>query len=85
MLAEKNKQIEKAVFVLKELSQDERTRLLYEEREKQRMDEEDRLDGAIQKSKVEIAKNALNKGIAINDIADITGLSIKEIEELTKL
>jgi len=39
LIAEKNPQIKKAVGILKELSADERTRMLYEDREKARRDE----------------------------------------------
>ena len=38
------------------------------------------LGNAQRKKAVEIAKKALDKGISVEDIADITGLSIEEIE-----
>ena len=44
MLAQRSPQMRKAVGVLKELSADERTRMLYENREKARMDYESRVD-----------------------------------------
>ena len=46
MLATKNPELKKAVGILKELSADERTRMLAEEREKAWRDEVSRLDGA---------------------------------------
>ena len=46
MLATKSPELKKAVGVLKELSADERTRMLAEEREKAWRDEASRLDGA---------------------------------------
>ena len=46
MLATKSPELKKAVGVLKELSADERTRMLAEEREKAWRDEVSRLDGA---------------------------------------
>ena len=36
------------------------------------------------KKSIEIAKNMLNKNMSIEDISDITGLSIEEINKLTK-
>ena len=78
MLEESNPQIKKAVAVLKELSQDERTRLLYEEREKVRRDMMSRLDGAIQ----EIARNLLLLAVPIETIAKATGLSEDDIKKL---
>ena len=38
----------------------------------------------ISQEKVNIAKNMLNKNMSIEDISDITGLSIEEINKLTK-
>ena len=38
----------------------------------------------ISQEKVSIAKNMLNKNMSIEDISDITGLSIEEINKLTK-
>jgi len=78
MLEKRNPQIRKAVAVLKELSQDERTRLLYEEREKARRDMMSRLDGAIQ----EIARNLLLLAVPIETIAKATGLSEEDIKKL---
>ena len=46
MLATKSPELKKAVGVLKELSADERTRMIAEDREKARRDEASRLDGA---------------------------------------
>jgi len=53
MLAERSSQMRKAVGVLKELSADERTRMLYEEREKVRRDYESRMSGAERKGRLE--------------------------------
>ena len=47
MLATRSPQMKKAVGVLKELSADERTRMLYEAREKARMDFESLRDDAV--------------------------------------
>jgi predicted transposase/invertase (TIGR01784 family) len=88
MIAEKSPTIEKAVTVLKELSEDERTRLLYEEREKARRDERGRIkfaekEGAKKQAR-ETAVKAIQKNMSIADIADLTGLSQEEIEELSE-
>lgn len=98
MLAERSPQMRKAVGVLKELSADERTRMLYEEREIARRDYVSRIDGAKREGRnegrregrhegrnersVEIARNALRKNMPIDDIIDITGLTREEVEAL---
>ncbi len=80
MLAQKSPQIEKAVGILKVLSQDERTRLLYEEREKARRDNQARFEGAYEQGEksgesnkaIEVAKNALKDCLPIEKIEHIT-------------
>jgi predicted transposase/invertase (TIGR01784 family) len=84
MLAQSGPQIQKAVGVLMELSQDERTRLLYEEREKARRDESARMRGAFERGINTVAKNLLQKKMPMDEIAEVTGLSREEIERLTK-
>ena len=46
MIETKSPELKKAVCIVRELSQDEETRLQFETREKARMDYEDRMDGA---------------------------------------
>jgi len=86
MLAERNPHIGRAVAVLKELREDERTRLLVESHQKARWDEELRIEAALAEGrieeKLEIARSALRAGMAVADIATITKLSSKEIEAL---
>ena len=53
MLAQRSPQMRKAVGVLKELSADERTRMLYEEREIARKDIASMMDGAVRDAKIE--------------------------------
>ena len=53
MLAERNMQIGRAVAVLKELSEDERTRLLEESYQKARWDEEIRMEAAVTEGRIE--------------------------------
>ena len=82
MIAEKNPQIKKAVGVLKELSADERTRMLYEEREKARRDLQSRIDGARNEQSILIAKNAISMNMDTDIIIKLTGLTRKVIESL---
>ena len=51
MLAQRSPQMRKAVGVLKKLSADERTRMLYENREKKRMDDESIRDSAVKEER----------------------------------
>ena len=67
-----------------ELSQDERTRLLYEEREKARRDEVSRMNGARKEETLKIARRALKLNMSIEDIIALTDLDRGEIEKLRK-
>ena len=82
MIAERSPTMRKAVGVLKELSADERTRMLYEARETARRDEESRLSGAIRDTKNEIASNLISIGMDDAAIVKSTGLTEREIELL---
>ena len=84
ILATRSPQMRKAVGVLKELSAGEATRMRYEAREKARRDEDSRVDDVEEKAKVEIAKNALRKGMPIDDVADITGLTHAEVGTISE-
>ena len=88
MLASRNKAIEKATTVLYEISSDEKTRMLYDAREKAKWDEQSRLRGAREegevKKAIEIAKNLLKLGFEVQQIIDGTGLELDEIEGLKK-
>jgi len=84
MIAEKSPQIKKAVGVLKELSADERTRMLYEDHEKARRDMASRMSGAVKSTRTEIARNAINMGMDTDTIIMLTGLNREEIESLQK-
>jgi predicted transposase/invertase (TIGR01784 family) len=90
MLAEKSPQIKKAVGILKELSADERARMIYEDQEKARRDiasmmggarREGRLEGQ-RKERCDIAQKLLSIDMAIEKIIEITGLSQDEISSL---
>jgi predicted transposase/invertase (TIGR01784 family) len=90
MLAERSPQMRKAVGVLKELSADERTRMLFEEREKARRDIASRMGGARregiqigrQEREMEIARKLLSRNRPIEEIIEDTGLTRDEIESL---
>jgi predicted transposase/invertase (TIGR01784 family) len=98
MLATKDPVMKKAVGVLRKLSADERTRLLYESREKARRDELARLHGAEAKGRIEgeakgrtegeakgraeVARALLAENVPIEVIQKTTGLSEDELENL---
>jgi len=90
MLAARSPQLKKPVGVLMELSDDERARLIAEAQEKARRDEASRVNWARHEGKEEgrreqakiIALNLIKLNWSIDDIAEVTGLPLKEIEEL---
>ncbi|MDR2571658.1 MAG: hypothetical protein LBD23_15385 [Oscillospiraceae bacterium] len=59
-VAQRDPVLKKAVARLMELSADERTRMLYDLREKERMDNTAREDWAVKQNSIKIAKNYLN-------------------------
>ena len=94
MLAQKNPRIARAVSRLAELSQDERTRLLAESREKLQWDiavrereaarearKEGREEGE-KKAQLDIARKLLGRGRPIEEIIEDTGLTGEEIQSL---
>jgi predicted transposase/invertase (TIGR01784 family) len=96
-VAERDPLIKKAVARLMELSADESARMLYDLREKERMDIEDMLDDVRNKERMdredreeqarkdkalEIARNLIEMNIAIEQIIKATGLTREEIEKL---
>ena len=82
VIAGRNPQIKKAVGVLKELSADDRTRLLYEEREKARRDIASMVGGARREGHIDVARNMLAMDLPLDTIVKATGLTRGEIEEL---
>jgi predicted transposase/invertase (TIGR01784 family) len=82
MLATRNPQMRKAVGVLKELSADESSRMLYEKREMARMDFESMKLWGEKNKAIEIAKKMLKRNRPISEIVEDTGLTQKEIEAL---
>jgi len=76
MVAEKSPKVKKAVARLMELSEDERTRLLIESRQKMEWDNRAREHGI----KISIAKNLLQMQMTVEEIAEATGLTRGEVE-----
>jgi predicted transposase/invertase (TIGR01784 family) len=88
------KEIRRASQKLDAMSLDEQERRYYEAQQKFWLDQNSFMKEALEKvkeevkkqtvldSKTEIAKNAIKKGLDNNFIADITGLTIKQIEQL---
>jgi predicted transposase/invertase (TIGR01784 family) len=92
MLAEKNPQIGKAVGRLQELSEDERTRLLAESREKMEWDNAARMQAAeerglkrgLEEGILSVAHAALERNLPIEEIMALTGLSREKILSLPR-
>ena len=90
MLKDDNPHIEKAFGILKLLSGDEEVRFMAEARQKAILDYDAQYDGGYRdgeangeaKGRLSVAENALRKGMPMPDIAEITGLSLAEIEAL---
>jgi predicted transposase/invertase (TIGR01784 family) len=93
-LGKENEEMEKAINLLEELSRSREERAIAGEREKARLDElsfrkaaldkglrEGREEG-IKQEKLNTAKKLLQKGMALSEVAEITGLSPEEIEGL---
>jgi len=98
MLAEKNPQVAKAVAKLVELNAEERERMIADSRMKLRWDianikrsaEKEGMERGLEKGREEgreeerlmIARNLLNLGLPIEEIAQATGLSHEIIQAL---
>ena len=82
MIAEKNPVINKAVVRLAELSQDERTRMLYESRQMLEWDIDVGKQAAEKNAMLTVAKNLIKRNRPIAEIVEDTGLSYEEVEEL---
>jgi len=78
MIAERSPQVKKAVVRLMELSNDEKTRMLYESRQKLEWDFQARERATVRM----IAKNMLKRNRLIDEIIEDTGLDYEEIESL---
>jgi predicted transposase/invertase (TIGR01784 family) len=74
--------IQKAVFILHKMSEDEKTQELARLREKALHDEASYMRGAMKEGAAEIASKLLKIGRPIDEIALVTDLPIDEIERL---
>ena len=92
MLAEKNKDIGSALGLLKIISNDEKTRMVYEAREAELMDQRTRLKSALDKGrsegrsegKAEIIRTLLTRGMGLEEVASIAGMDISGVAEIQK-
>ncbi|MDR1883414.1 MAG: hypothetical protein LBR26_11640 [Prevotella sp.] len=98
MLATKKPAIQKNVDILKTLSSDQKTQLIYDAREKARMDELSRLRGSYTKGKQEGIKKGIEKGreeekitmvkrllaerVDVEIIAKTSGLPLEQVRKL---
>ena len=82
MITERNPQVAQAVVKLCEQSADERTRDLYERREKARRNIAAEKRWAAKQRDFEIARNAIKMKLSIDDIIMLTGLTSEEIESI---
>jgi hypothetical protein len=82
MVAQRNPQIKRAAVKLRELSADEKARDMYERRIKSQRDEAMFVDGAVQNTRTDIARNLLKTNLPIEQIVTATGLTREEIESL---
>lgn len=82
----------KAMTALEYLSQDAEARRMYEMRQKALHDEASMLEGARAegesfgnlKGKLEVAENMLSKGMDLAIVAELTGLSTEQLEQLRR-
>ena len=100
MLAEKNTDIGNAYNLLKIISKDEKARMAYEAREAELMDQRTRVRSALAKGekigikkgkaegkeegKAEIIHALLRGGMGVDEIASMTGMEMKEVEQIQK-
>ena len=90
MARKKNKEIDKAIDIINQMSMDEKEWNLYISRQRaiwdyntgMRTAKEKGIEEGAKLEKLEIAKNMLKKGIDIQTIKDTTGLTKEEIEKL---
>ena len=82
-IAEEDKNIEQVVKFMKSFVNDEEVLDIYDKiNDVKYYAKEEGLDEGIAENKKETAKKMLEKGISIQDISEITGLSLSEIQAL---
>ena len=82
MIAERNPQVGEAIVKFRELSADERTRDLYDRRQRAEWDIAARERWAIKQREFEFAKTLLKRNRPIGEIMEDTGLTHEEVESL---
>jgi predicted transposase YdaD len=86
VLSDNNPDVKKAVVRLKELSADEKARLVFEARQKAEWDQLARDKFVRQEGRREgllaVARKALTENVPIETIQTLTGLSVEEIRAL---
>jgi predicted transposase/invertase (TIGR01784 family) len=82
MLATKTEEMKMAVGRLKQLSADERTRMIFEARQLYLMDEAARLAAAVAEGELQMVKRMLRGGLDIATVSQISGMSEAEIKSL---
>ncbi len=55
---------------------------LMDQRTRERIAREEGMERGVNKTKIEMAQKALKKRLSIEDIADLTGLSVEEIKQI---
>ena len=95
-LGEKNTDIGNAYILLKTISKDENAKMAYEAREAELMDQRTRVWSALVKGeeigikkgkaegKAEIIHALLRGGMGVDEIASMTGMEMKEVEQIQK-
>ena len=83
-LAMEEPAIKKALTTLEFLSQDREARELYEARQKAMNDWISSIEGAREEGRAEIVRRMLIKGMSIEEVAELTELSVGEIERLQR-
>lgn len=84
MAKKENKEIKKAMDIINEMSMDEKEWELYMSRQRAILDYNtgmrDAREEGIKEGAIKIAKNMLKKGIDIDTIIEVTGLTKEEIK-----
>ncbi|WP_312888299.1 Rpn family recombination-promoting nuclease/putative transposase [Clostridium bowmanii] len=90
MLAEKNKDMKKAYGLLQIISKDKKARMLYEARQAEISDQLTRIKSAEEKGiekgatekAIKVAEKMIIKGLSMDDIAEITELTVERLIEI---
>ncbi len=92
MLAQDNKDIRQAYTLLQVISQDKVKRMAYEARQTEIMDQRSRMISAEMKGREEgrvegrkeVAKSLLTRGISVDEVAEIAGMSREQVAEIQR-